>query len=680
MAFAQFEFIKLSATQERNLTTQVITHRDEALQARADFPLRHADRYRRFLGDPSLRPPGPWPEAARLFIPTTRSVLERLHAEIWQALFSNPDQVHTKPFGDEDLSATELATQFLRWTLASTLESWDDVTGTLIFDALLDSVGVAKVAAWEPPWAPPSEDARRFLRRTVRIDALDLGMLLVAPDAEGSLQYPECRFIAQEFFLTSDDIVRMEDRGFDTPHWDELGDSQQMTERKRIELEREGERVVEFRPDSIPFVESYERFSLNDDGYEQDIIVSWFPDAQITGTSDNSLSNHGRIAGARYLTDVFPQDDRPRRPFFPISFWPQPRQWRGLNVPDRLESMQDLINRLHEQLVNYGEVSMLPFVFVNTFLTGEIPDLRTVRPGSTVPIDDMSGVNFAPTRSLNRHFAEQIQMMQANVERDSSVTDFNLGRQGSSATAPRTASATMALLAQTRKSYGMLVRRCASQFSRLLSFDFRLWQAILPDDTYVGAFEPQQVITADTPEASSGLWDRLFSRTPLSDTGRPAATPKVALPISKEALSGFFDARIEVNPEEEFDRQVMLSLVQLTAPAIQDYPIGTRLMLKRVWAVHDQRGFDDIYPEEVAILQTQQRITTIQVQLAAMQAQLQQITQQEAQAKMQALQQEADQYHQTGKVGPGLMDLAQSMQPQQEQGANGVPAGFGGAP
>lgn len=60
MALTQYNFLKLSATQERNLTAQVIEHRDEALVARADFPIRHAERYRRYLADPTLRPPGPW--------------------------------------------------------------------------------------------------------------------------------------------------------------------------------------------------------------------------------------------------------------------------------------------------------------------------------------------------------------------------------------------------------------------------------------------------------------------------------------------------------------------------------------------------------------------------------------------------------------------------------------------
>jgi len=652
----QQNFLKLSAVQERNLLEQVMRHRDEALEARADFPLRHAERYRRYLADPTLRPPGPWPEAVRLFVPTTRSVLERLHAEVWQALFANPRQVQAVPFGDEDAPAAELITRFMAWALASTVD-WPRLTSSLLLDALLDSVGVCKVMAWEPPWPAPSSDVRRFLRRQVRMDALDLGMLLVAPDAEG-LQYPECRFVAQEFFLTSDDLLRMRARGFDTPAYDQLGDSQVLTDRKRVELEREGERVVEFRPESIPFLESYERFAMEDDGLDEDVIVSVFPDAQIQGTSHNTSENHGRIAGVRRLRDVFPQDDRPRRPFFAVTFWSQSRQWRGLNVPDRLESMQDLINRLHEQLVNYGDVAMLPFVFVNTFLTGELPDLRTVRPGATVPIDDVSGVQFAPTRSLNRHFAEQIALMQANVERDTQVTDFNLGRQGQSSTAPRTAAATLALLGESRKSYGMLVRGAAHQFGQLLSFSFRLWQDILPDDTYVNVGEPTSGVEAAEP--SSQVWDRLFAR---QEAAASRSTPPrlVALPISREALSGFYDIRIEVNPEEQFDRQVVLSLTQLTAPAIQDYPLGMRLMLKRLWTLFDQRGFEEIYPEEVALLQTQVRFMAIQAQLAAFEQQLRQVQQAEAQQQLQRLQAGAQQYQDTGQLDPAFVHAVRTM-------------------
>ena len=647
---APYDFVKLSATQERDLSAQVERHREEALQSRADFPFRHAERYRRFLSDPSLRPPGPWTGSARLFMPTTRSVLERLLDELLQTLFSSLLQIRAVPFGSEDQAGAETATAFLRWSLTQTLD-WYTTAYDLLFDALMDSVGVAKVTAWEAPWQAPSQDIRRFLRRSVRIDALDLGMLLVAPDAEG-LQYPECRFVAQEFFLTEDDLLRMERRGFDTPQADELGSSQDLTDRKQVELEREGERIVEFRPDTIAFCESYERFTLDRDIGDEDLIVSWFPETPSQGTSD-SVANRGWIAGVRRLVEVFPQDDRPRRPFFPITCWRQPRQWRGMNVPDRLESMQDLINRLHEQLVNYGEVSMLPFVFVNTYLTGEIPDLRTVQPGATVPIDDISGVQFAPTRSLNRHFAEQIQMMQANVERDTRVTDFNLGRQGQASNAPRTASATMALLAETRKSYSGLVHLAARQFTALLSFDFRLWQEIVPDDTFV------PVASMTNPGQVRTLWDRLFNPRSLTATGEIIGDVPPAVPISKEHISGLYDIAIDVNPNEQFDRQVALALFQLTAPALGNYPLGLRLMLKRMWTIFGQQGFDDVYPEEVALLQTQQHLMAVQVQVATFEAQLAQIDQAQAQQQIQGLQQAGQE---AAQMSPELAAAAQALQ------------------
>lgn len=679
------EFIRLSAAQESRLQRQVIQHRDEAIIARGDFPIRHSDRYRRYLADPSMRPPGPWPDAPRLFVPITRSILERLHGEVWQALFANLGQVSMQPFGEEDLENADIATKFLRWTLTKVIP-WQHISSMLIFDALLDSVGVAKVMSWTPPWDAPSTRAgrskQRFLSRTVRIDPLDLGMLLVAPDAEG-LQYPECRYVAQEFFLREDDILRMADAGFDVPtHTDQLGYAQQMTDRKRLELEREGQNVVEFRPDSIPFVESYERFAI--DKYEEDVIVSWFPDAQVSGESSASM---GRIAGVRRLIDVFPQDDRPRRPFFDISIWAQPRQWRGLNVPDRLETMQDLINRLHEQLVNYGDVSILPYVFANTFLTGELPDLRSVRPGSTVPIDDINGVQFAPTRSLNRHFMEQISLAMSNIERDTNVTDFNLGRQPDRPNAPRTASATLAILGESRKSYSMLVRHNANQFADLLTFAFRLWQEILPPNTYAQVGEPnfaQGVDLVELPgeEPAASLFSRLFEDTPRLATGNPRL---LAIPIAKEQLSGFFDVTLEVNPEEAFDRQVMLSLFQLAAPFIQAYPLGSQKMLKRIWGSFDQHGFDDIYPEWFAAMQTQQTLLAAQVQLATLQGQLDQLQQLQLQQDLQqqlAVQQ-ATNPQQQGVGAPLGTPPGSELSPQALAGlaamlgANGAPSANG---
>lgn len=611
--------VRLTAAQLNDLRVQIETNRNDALEARGDWPSRHAERYRRYLADPSLRPPGPWPDAPRLFIAVTRYVMERLHAELWQTLFGVEDNIRLVPFGEEDVEHAELAQRFMRWSLRK-LIAWSQISATALFDALLDSAGVAKIVAYTPPWTLP-DTARRFFPRTVRVDPLDQSTMLIPPDAEG-FQYPEARYIGQEFYLREDDLIRMRRQGYyDIPDPDEWMPSDQTpTERQRAEIEREGLSPRPFHPDTYLFVESYERAVIDTrSGEEEDLIVSWFPDAQ---AGDGTTTRPSRIVRVRRLLEVYPQDDRPRRPFFPITIWPQPRQWRGMNVPDRLESMQDLINRLHEQMVNYGDVSMLPYIFANVFLTGDLPDLRQVRPGSTVPIEDTNGVQFAPVRSLNRHFMEQIQMAFSNIERDTAVTDFNLGRQSDRPNAPRTASATMALLQESRRTFGMIARHAAGQFGDLLTFYNRLWQEILPP----AFIAPLRRVSDIQEDDTRDLFGRLF--------GGDVTNRHVAMHVVRQQLQGMFDAEVDINPEAPYERQTLLSLAQLIMPSTANYAMGQRELLKRVWEAYEQHGFEQIWPESVANIQTQTQILAQQVQLETLRAQLAQFAQLQQQAAL----------------------------------------------
>ncbi len=91
-------------------------------------------------------------------------------------------------------------------------------------------------------------------------------------------------------------------------------------------------------------------------------------------------------------------------------------------------------------------------------------------------------------------------------------------------------------------------------------------------------------------------------------------------------------------------------------------------MLKRMWAIFDQHGFDDIYPEEIALLQTQQRTMAVEVQIAQFEMQLKQMGQQEAQQKLQGIQAAAQEYHKTGQMPSQLADfMHQNLPPDQQQ-------------
>ena len=56
-------------------------------------------------------------------------------------------------------------------------------------------------------------------------------------------------------------------------------------------------------------------------------------------------------------------------------------------MEDRL-APQDLINRLLEQMINYKDISILPFYFFNAMVTGDLPDLTQRDMGHATPERD----------------------------------------------------------------------------------------------------------------------------------------------------------------------------------------------------------------------------------------------------------------------------------------------------
>ena len=483
MATRDTKSVKLSASQEHKLLRQIRKNYDSGLNSRGNFPTRHAERYQRYLADVTTRPPGPWPDAAKLFIPHIRDVMEANHASIYQTLWGNPDHLKLKPFGEEDVPKTELATRFLHWTLSGVVpfltarQGLPAITYTSLFDALLDGASVLKIYPTTPPYTPPTKDAKRYLGKYIQIDHVDLGQFIVPTDAEG-LQYPQSRYVAQELWRTWDDLQRMKARGYEVPDQEdqfEKGRTREWTDRRRQEAERNEQTLDMGEGFWTLAIESYERFRLEDKGgLEEDVIVTWLPDAE----ESKSLMRVVRLA------DVFPVLDRPYRPFFNITLWPQPRQWMGLNVPDRLKSLQNVLNRLHEQCINYGELSMLPFYFYNAYMTGDLPDLRTVRPGQGVPVMDPAGIQFSPSRSMNRHFVELIQLFQAAVERDTHTNDFSMGRQADRPNTPRTLGATALIMQAGKQAFTPIIKHLGGQYGDALNFFFALWQAFMPNPTW----------------------------------------------------------------------------------------------------------------------------------------------------------------------------------------------------
>jgi hypothetical protein len=652
--------VNLTTAQRTRLLRQVRRNYQRALTSRGEFPTRHAERYQRYLADVTTRPEGPYAEAPRIFVPLTRDIIEKQTATFHQTQFGNPDQLKLTPVGNEDATQAELDSRFLRWALRKTVNfleakySQPALAYTAIQDALMDSVGVLKVYHKQQPWraAGPS---KRFLKSIIQIDSVDLGSFLVPPDAEG-LQYPQCTYVHQEIWQTWDQMQRLETHGtskkaltYTVPKNEDQfkkgSRSREVTDRKRAELERDGQTLDLGEEFYALTLESYERFEVDRDVGEEDLIVTWFPDAE----------DGYEFARVVQLSDVFPVLERPLRPFFAITVWPQARQWRGMSAVDRLESMQDIVNRLHEQMISYAEVSLMPFFFYQAYVTGDIPgNLRQIRPGEGIPVLGQGGIEFVNARPLSRHFPEMIQQMLANAERDSSVNDFSLGRQSDRPNAPRTYGATMALLASGRQSFAPLMLHQSSQFCEMLGFFYALWQDRLGrNEVYAPIFPaelggresapPQSAFMAPemgllglngngngqnpqglleevgfpldelqklSPKAFGDLFQRVIR------PRAPASNPFRSEYVKPEDLSGLFDVYMEVDPNEQFNRQMLLTFAQQLDPKLSlIWPMGAREIWKRTWESAKQSNFDDIWPKAIAEIQTLLLAKQIQAQI-----------------------------------------------------------------
>lgn len=607
--------IRLTPDQEARLLRQLRAHYDEAIQGRDELVQRRETRYRRYLCDQTLREGRQaWDESGQLFLPMTRATLETLKDELTEAL-GGSEAVSAKGVGSEDVTQAETKTRFLRYALTElNPEHWDELVDVAEHDALVDGIGYFKVYPYEHPYVVEGTagDHRNLLKTIVRIDVVDETCLLIPPNATG-LQWPECPYLGHQLWVSLDEFPTMARRGFALPGresistWDNQG---QYTndERALLAFTRQGvqpdEASGEFNP-VVEMVESQELFDLREGEDREFLTVHWFPNvgARLGNTQTGHVCRVMRLKDAMRQT-VFP---RPMWPFFPLTVWQQPRQLRGLSLVDRLESPQDMLNRMAEQMIEHGEVSILPYIFANIALAGDLPNLRRIKPGEVVPLDAMGSVTFSPQQSHNAHYLQQMQVAERWGEQDSGTTSLVAGRSRTQPNEPRTLGGLSLLLQQSQKGIKKQTKHQSRQVRQVMKMYYGLWQAHV---------QPEVLIPI---EDTAGLEDRLFEEAPQQAQVRMQA-------IGPQELAGPFDITIKVNPEAHLEQQKILLLAdKLDALLVDAWPLGRRELWKNVWETLGLQEFDRFYPEGVATIQTMRLLLMQQAEMTALQGQIEQL-------------------------------------------------------
>jgi len=217
----------------------------------------------------------------------------------------------------------------------------------------------------------------------------------------------------------------------------------------------EGQGPSNARRWTYEILEDYRRYDIDQDGIEEEIIT-WF-----------SRDLPGRILGWDYLDNVYAHG---RRPFRVGKYFGIPFRFYGLSLPEVVKGVQDEINAIHNQKVDYATIKTMPWGFKRASST--IPPIaQRIKPGEFIDLDDPQKDVFIPQWAGDGNiWGTEEQVLNQYAERLLGLTDLSLGRQPTRVGATRTAKGTQALLSEA----GLRFKVALQAFQRF-------WQGIFED-------------------------------------------------------------------------------------------------------------------------------------------------------------------------------------------------------
>lgn len=211
------------------------------------------------------------------------------------------------------------------------------------------------------------------------------------------------------------------------------------------------------------------RFDVDGDGLEEDVIVWVLRDSKV-------------LLKVALLTEIYPGLPI-RRPLVCDSFIPIPNRIYGISQSELLESLQDCMQILMDQHVDWGTLTNTPMFFYRAS-SGMKAEPIYIEPGIGHPLDNPGqDIAFPTWPTKDSAFAlNTIAVLQQFVERIQMFSDVSFGRVPSGkASALRTLGTTMSLLAQGDARAEQVLRRLFGVMSDIYELMHRLNRRYLPD-------------------------------------------------------------------------------------------------------------------------------------------------------------------------------------------------------
>lgn len=546
------KFIKLTPEQKTELGTQITDSwesdnidRQEWLQSLKKWALVYQGR--------PVEKNLPWVGASNLMVPVTQTVISVVHPRLMSSLMHPTPIVGFRPQEETDAPNIERREKFLDWALREEINIFPVLDRTIL-GMLVNGVQIVKTS-WSlqtrhlrdkhefPPDIDPQtaitavlEGDSEYLEAVERvsdekIEATIKGrkveydvkqtpkalciytereeivydapkVIPINPEdfstnSDVSFDLQTADHINHRYYLTKDALLKEIKRGVFVATDEEKDELELLTSASiqqeeantyNIKQAREtitGQKVLERigDPETIELIDSYRPYDVNDDGFDEEIIVTV------------PVKKPSIILRAVRLEEIYRHGLRPFTMFY---FDPVADSIWALGIPQILEGLQDEFNTMHNQRVDFGEVSNIPWGWYKAG-AGKSHEKMPLEPGYLFPVDDINDVKMHTPSNHTSYFFEEESLLWSLVEKRMKVSDLTFGRVGSSQGVARTASGVQALQSNSAAGFDIYIRRTQEAFKGLVQQILALYQQYMPPNKEIriigGPDEPPILVT-----------------------------------------------------------------------------------------------------------------------------------------------------------------------------------------
>ena len=248
-----------------------------------------------------------------------------------------------------------------------------------------------------------------------------------------------------------------------------MGELQEQPKEQKDAMEGSSVGSWEGEDDNRALIEHYGRYDVDGDGLEEDIIAWVFWKSK-------------KLAKVVYLTEMYPGLPV-MRPLHSESFLPIPNRICGQCLPELLEAINEIVDMLLNQHIDWGTLVNTPFGFYRA-ASGIKPEVVNIHAGELYPLDDpQRDINYPtfPQRG-DSYTINTMTMLQTFVERITSISDVQFGRVPTGkSSALRTLGTTLSLIAQGDARSEQMLRRLFHGLAAIYQMMHRLNRRYLPE-------------------------------------------------------------------------------------------------------------------------------------------------------------------------------------------------------